>query len=275
MLVKNAFSGVSMKVGFIGLGVQGKYLAVNLSQAGHDVIAYDLRQDLLTEIISHKVQICESNRDVGTHSEITCVCVLDDQQVRSVVLGPSGVLEGAVSGSIIVIHSTIAPETIDELALAAQRKGIELVDAPVSGSEPGAKNKTMSFMVGASVAAFERCKPLFEASGKNIIHTGLSGTGIRMKLAHQLIVCVNMLSAYEGMKLGTAAGLEPDALETVMQNGAAQSRMADQWSKRKLGPHAQKIFYKDLKLCLQYAHDLNISVPGAALAQQLLDRIVP
>lgn len=264
-----------MKVGFIGLGVQGKYLAINVAQAGHDVMAYDLRAEPLQEVVAQGARAGASNREVGAHGDITCVCVLDDEQLRSVVLGPEGVLAGATRDSILVVHSTVEPRTIAALAAEAQRCGVMLVDAPVSGSEPGARNKTMSFMVGASAEAFARCKPVFEASGKNILHTGEVGTGIRMKLAHQLIVCVNMLSAYEGMKLGRAAGLSPDLLEQVMHNGAAQSRMADQWSKRKLGPHAQQVFYKDLKLCLLYAHELGIPVPGAALAQQLLDRIVP
>ncbi|MES2536844.1 MAG: NAD(P)-dependent oxidoreductase [Pseudomonadota bacterium] len=264
-----------MKVGFIGLGVQGKYLAINVAQANHDVMAYDLRTEPLQEVVKHGARAGMSNSDVGAHGEITCVCVLDDEQLRAVVLGPDGVLAGAAPGSILVVHSTVEPRTIGDLAQHSAQHGVALVDAPVSGSEPGARNKTMSFMVGASAESYARCLPVFEASGKNMLHTGDTGTGIRMKLAHQLIVCVNMLAAYEGMRLGTAAGLAPDLLEKVMQNGAAQSRMADQWSKRKLGPHAQKVFYKDLKLCLQYANELNISVPGAALAQQLLDRIVP
>lgn len=263
-----------MKVGFIGLGVQGKYLAVNIAEAGHDVLVYDLRAQPCQEVAARGARVAASNREVGAHAELVCICVLDDEQLRSVVLGAEGVLAGARPGSVIAVHSTVEPATIAELAQAAQARGVELLDAPVSGSEPGAKNKTMAYMVGGSAEAFARCRPVFAASGPNIIHTGGSGTGIRAKLAHQLMVCVNMLSAYEGLRLGLEAGLAPEVLEQVIHAGSAQSRVADRWFKRKPGSHAQGLFYKDLRLCLKYAHELKLSVPGAALAQQMLDKIV-
>jgi 3-hydroxyisobutyrate dehydrogenase-like beta-hydroxyacid dehydrogenase len=263
-----------MKVGFIGLGVQGKYLAINIAEARHDVMVHDLRREACEEAAARGAKVAKSNREVGTHGELICVCVLDDEQLRAVVLGPDGVLAGARSGSIIAVHSTVEPATIAALAQAAKEKQVELIDAPVSGSEPGAKNKTMAYMVGGSPEAFARCQPIFAVSGPNVIHTGPTGTGIRAKLAHQLMVCVNMLSAYEGMRLGVEAGLAPEVLEKITNAGSAQSRIADRWFKRKLGPHARGVFYKDLRLCIKFAHELNLPVPGAALAQQLLDRIV-
>jgi 3-hydroxyisobutyrate dehydrogenase len=263
------------KVGFIGLGVQGKYLAINLADAGFDVMVYDLRRDLLDELATHNAKIAKSAAEIGAHAEIVCVCVLDDPQVANVVQGPDGLLETAKSGTIIAIHSTVDPQTIADLANAARARGIELIDAPVSGSEPGARAKAMLYMVGGTKEAFERCRPIFETSAKNIIHTGPLGTGIRAKLAHQLVTCVNMLSAYEGFQMGAAAGLPAEILTEVLRTGAGQSRLTDRWVTLKLGPHAQEVFFKDLKLCLKFAHDLKISVPGAALAQQLLDRVVP
>ncbi len=151
---------------------------------------------------------------------------------------------------------------------------IEVVDAPVSGGEPGAKRKTMSYMVGGSDRAFERCLPLFQTSGQSITRTGPLGSGIRAKLAHQLIVCLNMLAASEGMRLGRAAGLPSAILEQVVHEGAAQSRIADQWSRLSLHS-ATPVFFKDLQICLKFAHELGLSVPGAALVQQLLEQVVP
>jgi len=263
------------KVGFIGLGVQGKYLAINLANAGYDLMVYDLRRDLLDELATHKAKVAQANSELGSHAEIVCVCVLDDRQVRDVVMGPNGLLRTARRGTLVAIHSTVDPETIAEVATAAQAHGVEIVDAPVSGSEPGARAKAMLYMVGGTKEAFERGRPIFETSAKNIIHTGPLGTGIRAKLAHQLVTCVNMLSAYEGFQMGAAAGLPAEILTEVLRTGAGQSRLTDRWATLKLGPHAQEVFFKDLKLCLKFAHDLKISVPGAALAQQLLDRIVP
>jgi len=264
-----------MKVGFIGLGTQGKYLAVNLAQADHDLMVYDVRREPLDELAKVGAKIARSSREVGTHGDVVEICVLNDAQLEDVVAGPEGVLAGARAGTIVVVHSTVEPATIARLADVAKARGVELVDAPVSGSERGAKAKTMSYMVGASAATFEKLKPLFATSGPKITHTGGLGTGIRAKLAHQLIICVNMLAAYEGMRLGREAGLSTEVLEKVVREGMAQSRMAENWSQLKMAPHSTGVFFKDLQVCLKFAHELGMPAPGAALTQQLLDTIVP
>jgi 3-hydroxyisobutyrate dehydrogenase-like beta-hydroxyacid dehydrogenase len=191
------------------------------------------------------------------------------------VAGPKGLLETGAPGTIIVIHSTIAPATIEKLAPLVAKKRIEIIDAPVSGSERGAKAKTMSYMVGGSKKALEKCRALFETSGPKIQHVGALGAGTRAKLAHQIIITVNMLAAYEGMKVGVESGLDAKILEKVIHEGLAQSWIADQWSELSFGPHSREVFYKDLQLGLELAKELGISVPGAELSQQLLDRIVP
>jgi len=264
-----------MRVGFIGLGVQGKYLAVNLAAAGHDLMVHDRRPEPVGELVALGARAGASGREIGAHGEIVEICVLDDEQLRSVVLGPDGVLAGAAPGTIVAVHSTVEPGTIAALAAAARERRVELIDAPVSGSETGARNKTMSYMVGGSPEAFEKCRPVFATSGPKITHVGPLGAGIRAKLAHQLIICVNMLAAAEGMRLGRAAGLPQDMLQKVVHEGAAQSLVADRWGQLRLAPHANGVFYKDLQLCLKFAKELGLSVPGAALAQQLLDSIVP
>ncbi|HXQ49848.1 MAG TPA: NAD(P)-dependent oxidoreductase [Stellaceae bacterium] len=264
-----------MKVGFIGLGTQGKYLAINLAAAGHDLMVFDLRREPLEELAAAGAKVASSARAVGAHGEVIEICVLDDAQLDAVVTGADGVLAGAAKGAIVAVHSTVEPGTITRLAALAAEKGIELIDVPVSGSELGARAKTMSYMVGGSARAFEVCRPLFATSGPKITHTGGLGSGIRAKLAHQLIIAVNMLAAYEGMRLGVEAGLAPEMLQKVVSEGAAQSRVADRWFTMAMNPNAPKVFYKDLQLCLKFAHELGLSAPGAALAQQLLDRIVP
>ncbi len=263
-----------MKVGFIGLGVQGKFLAVNLVSAGYDLMVYDVRAEPLGELASEGAKVARSNREVGQHAEVVQICVVDDRQVESVVLGPEGVLEGAKPSSLIVIHSTVHPGTIAGIAELCQEKGVEVVDAPVSGSEAGARNRTMCYMVGASREAFDRCHPLFSTSGNNIIHVGGLGAGIRAKLAHQIIICINMLSAFEGMQLGVQAGVAPEVLERVVHAGGAQSLVADNWQKFNPGRHSAGIFYKDLRVALEFAHELGIPLPGAALTQQLVERIL-
>lgn len=264
-----------MKVGFIGLGMQGKYMAVNLAEAGYDLMVYDTRAEPLEALAAAGAKIGTSNADVGAHGEIIQVCVLNDVQVEAVITGPEGLLATAAPGTIIVVHSTIEPATILRLAPICAEKGVEIMDVPVSGSEKGAIAKTMSFMAGGSAAALEKCRPLFETSGPKIQHVGELGTGLKAKLAHQIIITVNMMAAYEGMKVGVESGLDPKVLEKVIQEGLAQSWIADEWSELSFGPHSQMVFYKDLNLGLKLAHDLGIPVPGAGLAQQMLDRIVP
>jgi 3-hydroxyisobutyrate dehydrogenase-like beta-hydroxyacid dehydrogenase len=263
-----------MKTGFIGLGVQGKYLAINQARAGHDLMAYDIRPEALRELAESGAKIARSAKEVGAHSAVVQICVLDDSQLSAVMLGPEGVLAGAARGTIVVIHSTVRPATIDEVAEAAAAHGVEVMDVPVSGSESGAKNKTMSYMAGGSEAAFAACRPLFETSGPKIVHVGPLGSGIRAKLAHQLVICVNILAAYEGMLLGEKSGLDLETLRTVMRDGAAQSRVAERWKKVAFSNTSRRVFYKDLQLCLEYGHELGLALPGAALTQQLIETIV-
>ena len=264
-----------MKVGFIGLGMQGKHMAINLVQAGYDLMVYDARAEPLTELASAGAKVARSNAEVGAHAEIVQVCVLNDAQVETVVAGPEGLLEAAAPGAIIVIHSTIEPATIEKLAPLAAARRVEIMDVPVSGSERGAKAKTMSYMAGGSAEALEKCRPLFATSGQKIQHVGKLGMGVRAKLAHQIIISINMMAAYEGMRVGVESGVDPAILEKVIHEGLAQSWIADEWSKLSFGPHSRLVFYKDLHLGLKLAHDLGISVPGAGLAQQMLDKIVP
>ncbi len=264
-----------MKVGFIGLGMQGKHMAINLAEAGYDLMVYDTRAEPLRELAAAGAKVGTSNADVGEHAEIVQVCVLDDSQVADVVAGPRGLLETAAPGAIFVIHSTIEPATIEKLAKLVAPKRVEIMDVPVSGSEKGAKAKTMSYMAGGSASALEKCRPLFETSGRKIQHVGPLGAGVRAKLAHQIIITVNMMAAYEGMRVGVESGLDPKILESVIHDGLAQSWVADQWSELSFGPHSRQVFYKDLHLGLKLAHELGIPVPGAGLAQQLLDKIVP
>ena len=264
-----------MKIGFIGLGTQGKYLAVNLANSDHDVMVYDVLREPLDELASAGAKAAGSNKEVGAHGDIIEICVLDDAQLNQVVAGDDGVLAGARPGTIIAVHSTVEPDTISSLAALAEEHDVELIDAPVSGSDRGALAKDMSYMVGGSDRAFQACRPIFEISGPKITHTGPLGTGIRAKLAHQLIICVNMMAAHEGMRLGREAGLPAEMLEKVVRDGMAQSAMANQWSKLSLAPKATRVFYKDLQLCLKFAHELGLPAPAAALAQQLLDEIVP
>ena len=272
---------MTTRVGFIGLGNIGKPMAINVAKAGFDLMVYDLRAEPMRELTALGAKPARSADEVGAHAEIIEVVVVDDAQVEAVLLGEGGVFSGAKRGSVIAIHSTVHPRTIHRLAEHAVVKGLTLIDAEVSGGERGAIAKSLCYMVGGDKTAFEKCHPIFATSGANIFHLGDLGSGATTKLAHNLIVYVNMLAASEGMRLAERAGVDIKALERVVRAGAAQSRVADHWSEqRKLGETYTSgpkgllaLIHKDLRLALELGHDLGLTLPGAALTQQLIQRV--
>jgi 3-hydroxyisobutyrate dehydrogenase-like beta-hydroxyacid dehydrogenase len=268
-------------VGFIGLGNIGKSMAINLAKAGFDLMVYDLRSEPMRELAAFGAKCARSLEEIGHHSEIIELVVVDDAQVEAVTLEEGGVLASARPGTIIAVHSTIHPRTVRKVAALAQAKSVIVIDAQVSGGERGAYAKTLCYMVGGDKSAFERCRPLFATSGSEIFHLGALGAGAAAKLAHNLIVYVNMLAASEGMTLAQAAGIDVTTMEKVIHAGAAQSRVADHWSQQRIlantytsGPKGlMELIHKDLRLALEFGHDLGLPLPGAALTQQLISRI--
>jgi len=273
---------MTTRVGFIGLGNIGKPMAVNVAAAGFDLMVYDVRQEPLTELAAAGAAVAHSPREVGAHGEIIELVVVDDAQVEAVTLGEGGVLSGAKPGSVVAIHSTVHPKTVRKVAELAKARGVDVIDAQVSGGEGGARAKTLCYMVGGDKALFERCRPVFATSGANIFHLGGLGAGAIAKLSHNLIVYVNMLAASEGMRLAEKAGLDLQALQEVVRAGAGQSRVADNWSQQRrlkdsytTGPQGlMQLIHKDLRLALELGHDVGLPLPGAALTQQLIERVL-
>ena len=269
-------------VGFIGLGNMGKPMAINLAKAGFDLLVYDVRAEPMRDLTALGAKAARSVREVAGHGEIIEVVVVDDAQVEAVMLDEDGLLSAAKPGSVIAIHSTVHPKTIRHLAETAKTRGVTVIDAEVSGGERGAYAKTLCYMVGGDKAAFEKCRPLFSTSGASIFHLGPLGAGAATKLAHNLIVYVNMLAAAEGMRLAQQAGVDLATMEQVVHAGAAQSRVADHWSQQtKLKDNYTtgadgllKLMHKDLRLALELGHDLGLALPGAALTQQLLRKVL-
>ncbi|HUN59249.1 MAG TPA: NAD(P)-dependent oxidoreductase [Candidatus Binataceae bacterium] len=273
---------MATRVGFIGLGNIGKPMAINVAKAGYDLMVYDLRSEPLRELTALGAKAARSADEVGAHGEIIEIVVVDDTQAETVLLGEGGALSGAAPGSIIALHSTVHPRTVRKLAERAAAKGVTLIDAEVSGGERGAIAKSLCYMVGGDKAAFDKCRPIFATSGANIFHLGDLGSGAITKLAHNLIVYVNMLAASEGMRLAQSAGVKLETMQQVVHAGAAQSRVADHWSQQRnlkdtytSGPRGlMELMHKDLRLALELGHDLGLSLPGAALTQQLLQRVL-
>jgi 2-hydroxy-3-oxopropionate reductase len=264
-----------IRTGFIGLGFQGKPLARNIAQAQVPLTVFDLRAEPVAELVALGAKTAASPAALAAECELVILCVVDDGQVMEVLDGPEGLLRTARPGLIVAIHSTILPETMLRAAQIAQRHGVVIVDAPVSGSAKGAEDKSMSYMVGGTPEAIEACLPVFRLSGQAVTVTGDVGSATIAKIAHQLVCCVTMMAVAEGLKLGEAAGVSRDVLLEVFHAGFAQSKAGDIWRELDLHPRATPIFHKDLKAALTLGHAVETALPAAALCQQLLSQILP
>ncbi len=263
------------KVGFIGLGEQGKPLAINLAKAaGFDVMVYDVREEPIDELVALGARRASSPREVAANSDIIEVIVVDDEQVEAVTLGDDGIIAGVRPGSIVAIHSTIRPATVRKVAAACVSRNIGVIDAPVSGGARGAQTRTMCYMVGGDKGLVERCRPIFELSGTSIYHLGPLGAGMIAKLAHQVIICLNVVAAGEGMMLARKAGLDLPTMQEVVRAGGASSRVADHWANHKPSASAGKLWRKDLTLALECAAELGLDLQSASLAQQMIEKVL-
>jgi 3-hydroxyisobutyrate dehydrogenase-like beta-hydroxyacid dehydrogenase len=269
-------------VGFVGLGRMGKPIAAQILAAGFDLMVFDLRDEPMGEIARLGAKRASRLRDLREHSEIVGVAVIDDAQVEGVLMSDSGLLQSGRRDSIIMIHSTITPNTVRKLAQAGHAKGVTVVDAPVSGGEEGARQRQLCYMVGGGKEAFEKVRPVLAASASHIFHMGELGSGATAKMILQVVVCINMLGAYEAELLADKCGLDFRALQQVLRVSSGQSFVVDHWLERFKRPddpldvrqRRTEVFYESLAPALLSAQDQDFSLPGAALAQQLLRRIM-
>jgi 2-hydroxy-3-oxopropionate reductase len=278
---------MATKTGYIGIGLIGKEIAANAVKGGFDVMVYDLREAPMKAMAALGARMGGSPKEVGAHAEIVEISVVDDAQVEEVTIGENGILSGAKPGTIMVIHSTIHPKTVRKVGERAKTKGVGVVDAQVTGGARGARARTLTYMVGGEKGLLETCRSLFAVSASQIFHVGELGMGATTKLAQQSILMMTRLAAYEGMLLAEKAGLDLKILQQVVHASGAQSSVVDNWLEQykslaiqtgATGPAAaqQQLdgFYKGLCPALELGHELGLSLPGLALTQQLLDRIL-
>jgi 3-hydroxyisobutyrate dehydrogenase-like beta-hydroxyacid dehydrogenase len=269
-------------VGFVGLGRIGKPIAANIVAAGFDLMVFDLQDEPMEELARLGAKRARSLRDLSEHSAIIGVAVVDDAQVEEVLMSDSGLLQSGRRDLIIVIHSTIIPGTVRKLAQLGQAKGVTVVDAPVSGGEEGARQRQLCYMVGGDKETFERVRPVLAASAAQTFHMGELGSGAAAKMILQVVVCINMLGAFEAELLADKCGLDFRALQEVLRVSSGQSFVVDHWLDRFNFPddplavrqRRTEVFYESLAPALVTARELEFELPGAALAQQLLRRIM-
>jgi len=261
-------------VGFIGLGIMGLPMARNLLKAGYQVVVYNRTSSKAQELAKEGAQAVSSPRQVAEACQVIITMVTNSPDVEAVVLGPDGALEGIQKDAVLIDMSTISPSVTRAIAEQFKEKGAHMLDAPVSGGSWGAIEGTLSIMVGGEKAVFDRCLPVFQAMGKNIVHVGVSGMGQTTKLVNQVLVVGNMNAVAEAMVFAAASGADLEATIEAVKGGAAGS-----WQLQNLGPRLIKgdfapgfmvrLQQKDLRLILEAAREMHLTLPATGLIHQL------
>ncbi|MYR06745.1 NAD-binding protein [Gordonia sp. SID5947] len=271
-----------MRTGFIGLGSQGGPMARRIIDAGQDVAIWGRRPETLAPYVDTGAKIVGSPAEVGAASDVVCLCVVADQDVLDVATGPDGVLSGMAAGGIIVVHSTVHPDTCRRLAEVAGDVGVTVVDAPVSGGGRAADAGNLLVMVGGADDDVARCMPIFEIYGDPVVHLGELGSGQTTKLLNNLLFTANLATAVETLSLGSALGVDTTRLAEVITRGSANSfalgRVAAAGGTLdQLAKHAGGLLRKDVGLLEGIAGDRGREHGDAVLAaaHAALDRMGP
>ena len=278
---------MGIRAGFIGLGNIGLPMAKRLVAGRLETTVHDVVADRMRELEAAGAHPARTPRELAAASDVIGICVRDDADVRDVVLSADGALAGAAAGSVIAIHSTVLPRTALEVAEAAASRGVGVVDACITGGAAGAAAGTLTIMVGGDAAHVERAAAFFACFARKVVHTGPLGTGCKVKLCNNLMTYLAWIAAYESMLLARAAGLPQETLEEVAgSNGNLSEPMraflalhkAPDAARRSDGFQATmrgfvEIAEKDLAATLALARECGVSLPGTALASQIMARV--
>ena len=265
---------MAQRLAFIGLGIMGGPMAGHLLAAGHSLVVNTRSKSRAAGLLKQGATWAATAADAAKDADVIFVCVPDTPDVQRVVLGTDGIISTARTGAVVVDHSTISPSATKTMAAALAQRGVYMLDAPVSGGDMGAKNATLSIMVGGEAAVFERVKPLFAHMGKTITHCGPSGSGQLTKLVNQVLVSVNNLAVSEALTFARANGLDEQKTITAVGGGAAGS-----WQLTNLGPRMVagdfapgfmiKLQVKDLRLALEAAKEAGLKLPALETVSKL------
>jgi 2-hydroxy-3-oxopropionate reductase len=264
-----------MKIGFVGLGIMGRPMALNLAKGGHQLFVYGKRT-VPADVRDAGATVCDTLKAVAQQSELVIVIVPDTPDVKSVLFDPDGVAAGLAPGKTVVDMSSISPIETKEFAAAINKLGCDYLDAPVSGGEVGAKAGALTIMVGGPESTFAKVKPVFELMGKNITLVGGNGDGQTTKVANQIIVALTIEAVGEALLFAARAGADPAKVRQALMGGFASSRIlelhGERMIKRSFDPGFRiELHQKDLNLALQGARALNLSLPNTATTQELFN----
>ncbi len=265
----------ALKIGFVGLGIMGAPMAGQLIKAGHSLFVHT-RGKVPAAIASSNTTQCTSARAVAEQADIVITMVPDTPDVEAVLFGDTGIAAGLSPGKVVIDMSSISPIATKAFALKINALGCDYLDAPVSGGEVGARNATLTIMVGGPEAVFERVRPLFESMGKNITLVGGNGDGQTAKVANQIIVALNIEAVAEALLFAAKAGADPARVRQALMGGFAASKVlevhGERMIKRTFDPGFRiELHQKDLNLALSSARALGVSLPNTAMAQELFN----
>lgn len=268
-----------MKIGFIGLGIMGRPMALNLLKAGFDLTVWARRAESMQPLVDAGAKTAVNPAELARAVDVAISMVADAPDVEQVMLGEQGVAAAGKAGLIAIDMSTILPTAARGFAARLKDKGIDFLDAPVSGGEVGAIAGTLSIMVGGSVAAFDKAKPAFAGMGKNIVHIGDSGAGQVAKAANQIVTGVGVLTVAEALNFAAQNGVDPAKVRQALLGGFAYSKILENHGQRMLDRNFKPGFkawmhQKDMNIVLQSAHEQGLSLPLSAATAQMFNALV-
>lgn len=261
-------------IGWVGCGVMGSSMCGHLLDAGHPVTVYSRTKSRADDLVARGAQWADTPATVAGRARVVFTMVGVPTDVREVVLGTEGTLAGAQEGAILVDMTTSEPTLAQEIRAAALGRGVESIDAPVSGGDVGARNATLSIMVGGDATAVEQVRPLFEIMGKTIVRQGDAGTGQHAKMVNQVLIATGMIGVCEALLYAYRAGLDLEAVLAAVSGGAAGSWSLTNYAPRMLKGDFEPGFFvehfiKDMEIALGEARRMNLALPGLALAHEL------
>ena len=271
--------GTMEKVGFLGLGIMGAAMARNLVEAGHGLVVHNRTRAKARELAGHGAQVADSPREVAEKSDVVVTMLPGPPEIEEVVAGKNGLLEGAAAGSLIIDMSTSSPALARELSRTAKVRGVGMLDAPVSGGDVGAREGTLSIMVGGEKNDFGRARPLFGAMGETVVHVGAAGAGQVVKACNQVVVALIIEAVSEALVLSSKAGVAPERVLEVLSGGLAANKVLEVKGKKLLShdfaPGGKAEYHrKDLCIALAAGREYGVALPVTALVDQMFGALV-
>lgn len=267
-----------MKIGFIGLGIMGKPMVKNLLKANHEVVVFDLNQASVDHVVEAGAKAGASARQIAGECPVIITMLPNSPHVKAAVCGENGVLEGAKDGAVLIDMSSIAPLASREIERECEKKGVKMIDAPVSGGEPKAVDGTLSIMVGGNKAVFESVKEILLCMGSSAVHCGEIGAGNTTKLANQIIVALNIAAVSEAFMLARKAGVDPGLVFEAVKGGLAGSAVMNAKAPMMLEGNFQPGFkidlhIKDLGNALDTGHGVGSPLPLTAAVMEMMQTL--